>query len=162
MLLRSGVGRLRLVDFDLVTLSSLNRHAVAKREDVGTPKATCLKKHMLQIMPEVTPVGLRVRCGTGGGRAPAHWGRAHLGVGLDWRSTGSSAQTMQTGWACPSRRRAMALAQQGDGRQSVWLARRGVAGAARLPGWAHQRLATRDGVPGHQTRKERETLHAGA
>ncbi|MEW5309298.1 MAG: hypothetical protein WDW38_001193 [Sanguina aurantia] len=29
MLLRSGVGRLRLIDFDQVTLSSLNRHALA-------------------------------------------------------------------------------------------------------------------------------------
>ncbi|GFH13498.1 ThiF domain-containing protein, partial [Haematococcus lacustris] len=52
MLLRSGVGRLRLVDFDLVTLSSLNRHAVATREDVGSPKATCLAKHFARIMPE--------------------------------------------------------------------------------------------------------------
>lgn len=42
-LLRSGVGRLRLVDFDQVSLSSLNRHAVAERKDVGIPKATCLK-----------------------------------------------------------------------------------------------------------------------
>jgi len=38
MLLRGGVGRLRLIDFDQVTLSSLNRHAVATRADVGTPK----------------------------------------------------------------------------------------------------------------------------
>jgi hypothetical protein len=35
MLARSGVGKLRLVDFDQVTLSSLNRHAVATRDDVG-------------------------------------------------------------------------------------------------------------------------------
>jgi hypothetical protein len=53
LLLRSGVGRLRLVDFDQVTLSSLNRHAVAVRADVGTPKATCLQRHFQQIMPEV-------------------------------------------------------------------------------------------------------------
>ncbi|GLC37284.1 hypothetical protein PLESTB_001140300 [Pleodorina starrii] len=52
LLLRSGVGRLRLIDFDQVTLSSLNRHAVATREDVGTPKATCLEKHFRQMMPE--------------------------------------------------------------------------------------------------------------
>ncbi|GIL71551.1 hypothetical protein Vretimale_2607 [Volvox reticuliferus] len=52
LLLRSGVGRLRLIDFDQVTLSSLNRHAVATREDVGTPKATCLEKHFRKIMPE--------------------------------------------------------------------------------------------------------------
>lgn len=54
LMLRSGVGRLRLVDFDQVTLSSLNRHAVATREDVGIPKATCLQKHFKQIMPEVS------------------------------------------------------------------------------------------------------------
>ncbi|KAJ3694873.1 hypothetical protein LUZ60_000250 [Juncus effusus] len=52
MLLRSGVGKLLLVDFDQVSLSSLNRHAVATREDVGTPKALCLKKHFLRIYPE--------------------------------------------------------------------------------------------------------------
>ncbi|XP_072149217.1 tRNA threonylcarbamoyladenosine dehydratase isoform X2 [Setaria viridis] len=60
MLLRSGVGRLLLVDFDQVwilsvpevSLSSLNRHAVATRDDVGTPKALCLKKHFSMIYPE--------------------------------------------------------------------------------------------------------------
>ncbi|XP_020517831.1 tRNA threonylcarbamoyladenosine dehydratase isoform X3 [Amborella trichopoda] len=52
MLLRSGVGRLMLVDFDQVSLSSLNRHAVATRDDVGTPKALCLQKHFASIFPE--------------------------------------------------------------------------------------------------------------
>ncbi|XP_051146743.1 tRNA threonylcarbamoyladenosine dehydratase isoform X2 [Andrographis paniculata] len=52
MLLRSGVGKLLLVDFDQVSVSSLNRHAVATREDVGTPKALCLKKHFSAIFPE--------------------------------------------------------------------------------------------------------------
>lgn len=35
-----------------VSVSSLNRHAVATREDVGTPKALCLKKHFSTIFPE--------------------------------------------------------------------------------------------------------------
>ena len=35
MLLRSGVQYLRIIDFDQVTLSSLNRHAVATQADVG-------------------------------------------------------------------------------------------------------------------------------
>ncbi|MCD9644852.1 hypothetical protein HAX54_033365 [Datura stramonium] len=52
MLLRSGVGRLLLVDFDQVSVSSLNRHAVATREDVGTSKALCLKRHFQSIFPE--------------------------------------------------------------------------------------------------------------
>ncbi|KAI0268505.1 hypothetical protein BGY98DRAFT_1091490 [Russula aff. rugulosa BPL654] len=38
MLARSGVAKLRLIDFDYVTLSSLNRHATAALADVGTPK----------------------------------------------------------------------------------------------------------------------------
>lgn len=53
LLLRSGVGKLRLIDFDQVTVSSLNRHAVATREDVGIPKATCLERHFRNILPEV-------------------------------------------------------------------------------------------------------------
>lgn len=52
MLARSGVGRLRLVDFDNVTLSSLNRHAVATRADVGTYKVAAMKKHLLETVPQ--------------------------------------------------------------------------------------------------------------
>ena len=43
MLVRSGVRKIRVVDFDLVTLSSLNRHAVATHDDVGLPKVTVLR-----------------------------------------------------------------------------------------------------------------------
>jgi tRNA A37 threonylcarbamoyladenosine dehydratase len=53
MLVRSGVGRVRLVDFDQVTLSSLNRHAVATLADVGTPKVLALRKHLEQVAPWV-------------------------------------------------------------------------------------------------------------
>lgn len=52
MLLRSGVGRLRIVDFDQVTVSSLNRHCLATREDVGLSKAICLQNHFAKIFPE--------------------------------------------------------------------------------------------------------------
>jgi len=51
MLARSGVGRLRLVDFDQVTLSSLNRHAVATRDDVGRPKVTVCKERFADFNP---------------------------------------------------------------------------------------------------------------
>lgn len=51
MLLRSGIGRLRIIDFDQVTLSSLNRHAVATHNDVGTPKVIALQTHFKQIAP---------------------------------------------------------------------------------------------------------------
>nr|CAN74795.1 hypothetical protein VITISV_041690 [Vitis vinifera] len=42
---------LQLLEWE-VSLSSLNRHAVATREDVGIPKAQCLKKHFSAIFPE--------------------------------------------------------------------------------------------------------------
>jgi len=51
-LVRAGVGRLRLVDFDRVSLSSLNRHAVATRRDVGVPKVVACAEHFRAIMPE--------------------------------------------------------------------------------------------------------------
>ncbi|KZS88622.1 ubiquitin-protein ligase molybdopterin-converting factor [Sistotremastrum niveocremeum HHB9708] len=44
MLVRSGISSIRLVDFDYVTLSSLNRHATATLADVGTPKVKCVEK----------------------------------------------------------------------------------------------------------------------
>lgn len=50
-LARSGCGRLRLIDFDQVTLSSLNRHAVATLADVGTPKVQCLERRLEQVTP---------------------------------------------------------------------------------------------------------------
>ncbi|OQR91308.1 ubiquitin-activating enzyme (E1) [Thraustotheca clavata] len=52
MLARSGVKKLRLIDFDNVTLSSLNRHAVATRADVGLSKANVLKNHLHEIVPQ--------------------------------------------------------------------------------------------------------------
>ncbi len=50
-LARSGCGKLRLIDFDQVTLSSLNRHAVATLADVGTPKVKCLQRRLEQVTP---------------------------------------------------------------------------------------------------------------
>ena len=52
MLARAGVRYMRLVDFDQVTLSSLNRHAVAKLKDVGLSKATVLCDHLRDICPD--------------------------------------------------------------------------------------------------------------
>jgi tRNA A37 threonylcarbamoyladenosine dehydratase len=51
MLCRSGVGKLRLIDFDQVTLSSLNRHAVATMDDVGVSKAKAMKSRLQNIVP---------------------------------------------------------------------------------------------------------------
>lgn len=52
-LARSGISKIRLVDFDQVTLSSLNRHAVATLADVGTPKVECVRKRLQAVVPWV-------------------------------------------------------------------------------------------------------------
>lgn len=52
-LARSGASHIRIVDFDQVSLSSLNRHAVATLADVGTPKVQCLRRRLQQVAPWV-------------------------------------------------------------------------------------------------------------
>ncbi|WFC99820.1 hypothetical protein MYAM1_002566 [Malassezia yamatoensis] len=51
MLLRSGVEHVRLIDFDQVSLSSLNRHACATLADVGRPKVVCCKQYFKKFAP---------------------------------------------------------------------------------------------------------------
>ncbi|KAM0791713.1 hypothetical protein ACM66B_003982 [Microbotryomycetes sp. NB124-2] len=53
MLVRSGVKKIRLIDFDQVSLSSLNRHSVATLAQVGTPKVTACADYYAQIAPWV-------------------------------------------------------------------------------------------------------------
>ncbi|KAG0013194.1 hypothetical protein BGZ81_001168 [Podila clonocystis] len=53
MLIRSGVGKVRIIDFDQVSLSSLNRHATAVQADVGTPKVIAMKRAFRQVAPWV-------------------------------------------------------------------------------------------------------------
>ena len=54
MLARSGVGKFKLIDFDVVTVSSLNRHAVATRKDIGKPKVETMRDHILEFNPAAT------------------------------------------------------------------------------------------------------------
>jgi tRNA threonylcarbamoyladenosine dehydratase len=64
------------VDFDYVTLSSLNRHATAKLEDVGTPKVKCVEKTLKEIANWIT-VDSKIEL----------WKKedgAHLLDGVDW------------------------------------------------------------------------------
>jgi ThiF family len=48
---------MRLIDFDYVTLSSLNRHATAALADVGTPKVQCIARalHAIALFVQVDP-----------------------------------------------------------------------------------------------------------
>lgn len=60
MLARSGVGNFSFFDFDVVTISSLNRHAVAVRKDIGKPKVEVMRDHILEFNPEVNIATHRV------------------------------------------------------------------------------------------------------
>lgn len=51
MLVRSGISKIKLIDFDQVSLSSLNRHAIATLSDVGLSKAETMKKILSEICP---------------------------------------------------------------------------------------------------------------
>jgi tRNA A37 threonylcarbamoyladenosine dehydratase len=52
-LIRAGVSHIKVIDFDLVTLSSLNRHAFAVRKDVGISKVQCIANYAKQILPHL-------------------------------------------------------------------------------------------------------------
>lgn len=72
-LARSGVGRLRVVDFDQVTLSSLNRHAVAGLADVGGSKVECFRRRMEGVVPWCRVDAVRELWGEGKGRLLGGW-----------------------------------------------------------------------------------------
>jgi len=67
MLARAGVGYLRLIDFDQVTVSSLNRHACATLEDVGIPKVVAMSNFLKKVCPDPTymQIDARVQMYTG-------------------------------------------------------------------------------------------------
>lgn len=50
-LTRAGVGALKLVDFDRIKSSNLNRHILALRSTIGRPKAELAKERVLAINP---------------------------------------------------------------------------------------------------------------
>lgn len=61
-LARSGVGRLRLVDFDLVDVTNINRQLPALTSTVGQVKAEVMAARLLDINPEleVEPLPLKI------------------------------------------------------------------------------------------------------
>jgi len=63
-LARSGIGRLKLIDFDRITVSSLNRHPVAGPADVGRLKTEVLAAWVHSICPDtmVEAVAAHVSC----------------------------------------------------------------------------------------------------
>ncbi|KAL7576550.1 hypothetical protein ACA910_018044 [Epithemia clementina (nom. ined.)] len=61
-LIRAGIGYVRVIDFDQVSLSSLNRHACATLAHVGTPKTTCLVEYAQQLCPDSQYLVVEGRC----------------------------------------------------------------------------------------------------
>ena len=51
-LLRTGVGHLTLVDFDVVDRTNLNRQVVATHDNIGQSKVLEMQKRLLSICPE--------------------------------------------------------------------------------------------------------------
>ena len=51
-LLRTGVGHLTLVDFDVVDRTNLNRQVVATHDNIGQSKVLEMQKRLLHISPE--------------------------------------------------------------------------------------------------------------
>jgi tRNA A37 threonylcarbamoyladenosine dehydratase len=58
-LARSGIGTLRLVDFDEVTPSSLNRSPVATLADLGRPKAAVVAARLTAACPDTCCIPVR-------------------------------------------------------------------------------------------------------
>lgn len=52
-LVRSGVGKFTIVDFDKVELSNLNRQIIALRDNIGKNKTTLFYERMKNINPDV-------------------------------------------------------------------------------------------------------------
>ena len=52
-LIRSCVSKIRVIDYDIVTLSSLNRHAFAFLSDVGKLKVRVVKEYAIRINPNL-------------------------------------------------------------------------------------------------------------
>ena len=51
-LLRTGIGHLTLVDFDVVDRTNLNRQVVATSDNIGQSKVVEMQKRLLTIYPE--------------------------------------------------------------------------------------------------------------
>lgn len=63
MLARSGVGALTIVDFDVVSLSNINRQIIALSSTVGKPKVDVMAERIMQINPNCKVTTKTVKVG---------------------------------------------------------------------------------------------------
>lgn len=52
-LVRSGIGEISIVDFDIVDITNLNRQIIATQNTLSTPKAISMKDRILSINPNL-------------------------------------------------------------------------------------------------------------
>ena len=69
-LARSGVGRIDLVDKDVVDITNINRQIIATHETVGRPKVEVMKERMLSINPEIECETFQIFYGCATGTVP--------------------------------------------------------------------------------------------
>lgn len=62
-LVRSGIGHITIVDFDVVSPSNINRQLMATSLVVGEPKVKVMQERLLQINPNVDVVAINARFG---------------------------------------------------------------------------------------------------
>ena len=58
LLARAGIGKLILIDRDIVELSNLQRQNLFDESDVGKPKAFCTKEHLIEINSDIEIVSV--------------------------------------------------------------------------------------------------------
>lgn len=58
-LVRSGIGKITLVDHDTVAESNLNRQMIALHATLGSSKVECMKERILAINPDCTVQGIQ-------------------------------------------------------------------------------------------------------
>jgi tRNA A37 threonylcarbamoyladenosine dehydratase len=61
-LVRAGIGRLRLVDFDLVQFTNINRQIMALHSTIGEPKVEAARKRLQDINPDCWIEPLQIFC----------------------------------------------------------------------------------------------------
>lgn len=55
-LVRTGLGRIVLIDYDIIDITNINRQIQATRKTVGLPKVEAMKERILDINPDIDVV----------------------------------------------------------------------------------------------------------